>query len=78
VLLPPRQRERCRAAGPFTPRIARPVTRTGMWRRYVLDTDNWHDWTLTSWIAALSAAPYSFDVELFHLLLHAGLFTTGG
>ena len=39
-LLPPQQRERCRAAGPFTPRIARSVTRTGMWRRYMLDTDN--------------------------------------
>ena len=30
----------CRAAGPFTPRTARPVTRTGMWRRYMLDTDD--------------------------------------
>ena len=39
-LLPPQQRKRCRAAGPFTPRIARPVTRTGMWRCYMLDTDN--------------------------------------
>ena len=29
-----------RAAGPFTPRIARPVTRAGMWRRYMLDMDN--------------------------------------
>jgi len=29
-----------RAARPFTPRIARPVTRTGMWRRYMLDMDN--------------------------------------
>jgi hypothetical protein len=29
-----------RAARPFTPRIARPVTRTGMWRRYMLDTDD--------------------------------------
>ena len=29
-----------RAAGPFTPRIARPVTRTGMWRRFTSDTDN--------------------------------------
>jgi len=28
------------AAGPFTPRIAQPVTRTGMWRRYMLDTDD--------------------------------------
>jgi len=29
-----------RAPRPFTPRIARPVTRTGMWRRYMLDTDD--------------------------------------
>jgi hypothetical protein len=29
-----------RAAGPFTPRIARPAARTGMWRRYMLDMDN--------------------------------------
>jgi hypothetical protein len=27
-------------AGPFTPRIARPVTQAGMWRCYMLDTDN--------------------------------------
>ena len=39
-LLPPQQPESCWAAGPFTPRIARPVTRTGMWRCYMLDTDN--------------------------------------
>ena len=39
-LLPPRQHGCCRAAGPFTPRTARPVTRTGMWRRYMLDTDD--------------------------------------
>ena len=29
-----------RAARPFTPRIARPVTRTGMWRRFTSDMDN--------------------------------------
>ncbi len=28
------------AARPFTPRIARPVTRTGMWRRFTSDMDN--------------------------------------
>jgi hypothetical protein len=28
------------AARPFTPRIAQPVTRTGMWRCYMLDTDD--------------------------------------
>jgi hypothetical protein len=28
------------AAGPFTPRIARPVTQTGMWRRFASDMDN--------------------------------------
>lgn len=29
-----------RAAGPFTPRRTRPVTRTGQWRRFMSDTDN--------------------------------------
>ncbi len=29
-----------RAAGPCTPRIAQPVTRTGMWRRFTSDMDN--------------------------------------
>jgi hypothetical protein len=28
-----------------------------MWRRYVTDMGNCHGWTLTSWVAALSAAP---------------------
>jgi hypothetical protein len=45
------------AARPFTPRIARQVTLSGMWHRYVPDMGNWHGWTFTSWIAALSAAP---------------------
>lgn len=45
------------AARPFTPRIARLVTHSGMWYRYVPDMGNWHGWTFTSWIAALSAAP---------------------
>jgi hypothetical protein len=31
---------RHRAAGPFTPRIARVVTQPGMWRRFMSDTDN--------------------------------------
>ncbi len=31
---------RCRAAGPFTPRIARAVTRTGMWYRYMSEMGN--------------------------------------
>jgi hypothetical protein len=35
-----RSSTRCWAAGPFTPRIARLVTQTGMWRCYMLDTDN--------------------------------------
>lgn len=48
-----------RAAGPFTPRIARAVTQRGMWYRYVLETGNWHGGTCTRWIAALSAAPTS-------------------
>jgi hypothetical protein len=47
----------CWAARPFTPRIARMVTLSGMWYRYVPDMGNWHGWTSTSWIAALSAAP---------------------
>lgn len=29
-----------RAAGPFTPRRTRPVTRTRQWRRFMSDTDN--------------------------------------
>jgi hypothetical protein len=33
------------------------VTLPGMWYRYVPDMGNWHGWTRTSWIAALSAAP---------------------
>ena len=31
----------CWAAGPFTPRIARVVTHSGMWHRYVSDLGNW-------------------------------------
>jgi len=46
-----------RAAGPFTPRIARMVTHSEMWHRYVPESGNWHDGTFTRWIAALSAAP---------------------
>ena len=45
------------AARPFTPRIARRVTPTGMWHRYVTDLGNCHGWTHTSWIPILSAAP---------------------
>jgi hypothetical protein len=48
---------RHRAAGPFTPRIARRVTPAGMWHRYVTDLGNCHGWTRTSWIPVLSAAP---------------------
>jgi hypothetical protein len=48
---------RLRAAGPFTPRIARLVTHAGMWHRYVTDLGNCHGWTCTSWITVLSAAP---------------------
>ena len=52
-----REARRHRAAGPFTPRIARRVTPTGMWHRYVTDLGNCHGWTRTSWIPVLSAAP---------------------
>jgi hypothetical protein len=52
-----RSARRPRAAGPFTPRIARRVTPTGMWHRYVTDLGNCHGWTRTSWIPVLSAAP---------------------
>ena len=52
-----------RAAGPFTPLIARMVTHSEMWHRYVPESGNWHDGTFTRWIAALSAAPWS-DVRL--------------
>lgn len=45
------------AARPYTPRIAHMVTHSGMWHRYVPDMGNWHGWTFTRWIAALSAAP---------------------
>ena len=40
-----------------TPRIARMVTHSEMWHRYVPESGNWHDGTFTRWIAALSAAP---------------------
>jgi hypothetical protein len=51
-----------RAAGPFTPRIARLVTCPGMWHRYVSDTsppEAEYGGTSTRWIASLSAAPPS-------------------
>ena len=48
---------RRRAARPYTPRISRPVTRAGLWHRYVTDLGNCHGWTRTSWITVLSAAP---------------------
>ncbi|MFC1636633.1 hypothetical protein ACFL5Z_17530 [Planctomycetota bacterium] len=54
---PPLSLYELRAAGPFTPRIARMVTHSGMWHRYVPESGNWHDGTFTRWIAALSAAP---------------------
>lgn len=28
-----------------------------LWHRFVPDLGNWHGWTLTSWVTALSAAP---------------------
>src|SRR4051812_30330339 len=37
-----RDARRHRAAGPFTPRIARRVTPSGMWHRYVTDLGNCH------------------------------------
>ena len=43
---------------PFTPRIACPVTRYKMWRHYMTDLGNCHGWSSTSWVAALSAAPF--------------------
>jgi hypothetical protein len=45
------------AARPYTPPITRLVTHSRLWYRYVPDMANWHGWTFTSWIAALSAAP---------------------
>src|SRR5512135_2732156 len=45
------------AARPFTPHIARRVTPSVMWYRYVTDLGNCHGWTRTSWIPVLSAAP---------------------
>jgi len=45
------------AARPYTPPITRLVTHSRLWYRYVPDMGNWHGWTFTSWIAALSAAP---------------------
>jgi hypothetical protein len=56
-----------RAAGPFTPRIARMVTHSEMWHRYVPESGNWHDGTFTRWIAALSAAPNPFYHKKFSL-----------
>ena len=52
--------QRLRAAGPSTPRIARWVTRPGMWYRCVSDTSPpaaEYRGTFSRWIAALSAAP---------------------
>ena len=46
-----------RAAGPFTPRNSRGVTRHGPWHHYVPESDNWHGGTFTRWTAALPAAP---------------------
>ncbi len=45
------------ATGPFTPRRTRLVTCPRQRHRYMPDTGNWHGRTLTSWNAALSAAP---------------------
>ena len=42
-LPPPRGFYMPRAARPFTPRIARMVTHSEMWHRYVPELGNWHD-----------------------------------
>ena len=55
-----------RAAGPFTPRIARRVSPAGMWHRYVTDLGNCHGWTHTSWIPVLSAAPSRTRLARIH------------
>jgi len=57
ITLPSLSIDALRAAGPFTPRIARMVTPSEMWHHYVPESGNWHDGTFTRWIAALSAAP---------------------
>ncbi len=63
----PTAKAKFRAAGPFTPRIARLVACPGMWHHYVSDTSPpaaEYGWTFTSWIAALSAAPTSFSISV--------------
>ncbi len=57
-LSPPWRLSVRQAARPYTPRIACPVTRYKMWRHYMTDMGNCHGWSPTSWVAALSAAPF--------------------
>ena len=44
------------AAGPFTPRKERVVTRHELWYRYVPESGKWHDGTCTRKIEVFSAA----------------------
>jgi hypothetical protein len=48
-----------RAAGPFTPRNERVVTRHELWHRYIPEPGNWYGGTCTHWSVALSAATES-------------------
>ena len=58
-----------RAAGPFTPRNERAVTRHEPWHRYIPEPGNWYGRTFIHWNVALSAATESlrYNYPIFNI-----------